>query len=65
VPKANANRSVNAKLVDLQIAADDDTYTPTAYVPVATDLTTYYNNGVLLPAWTFTSADTSLFKCVP
>lgn len=64
VPKANANRSSTSKLVDLQVSAT--TGAPTAYIPVVTVTDgTYFTGTVLNDSWRFTTAQDSLFKCVP
>lgn len=64
VPKANANRSSTSKLVDLKVSST--TGAPTDYVPVATVTDgTYFTGTLLNSSWGFTSAQDSLFKCVP
>lgn len=63
VPKANANRSVNSKMVDLGLGAND---IPTKFVPVVTVSDgTYFTGSTLNSSWKFTTATNSLFKCVP
>lgn len=63
VPKAKANRASTSKMYDLKLSTND---IPTALIPVDTVTDgTYFSGGALNANWTFTTAATSLFKCVP
>jgi prepilin-type N-terminal cleavage/methylation domain-containing protein len=64
VPKAKANRTVNSKLKKLAVAGNSAaTWLPTTYTDtVAGDFVSGYPDPAI---WTFTTVDTSLFKCVP
>lgn len=60
IPKAKANRTVNSRL---KLLALDANLLPTQYVDADTTDGTQFANGY--SAWTFASAATSMFKCVP
>lgn len=60
IPKAKANRTVNSKLKNLAV---DGTGFPTQYVDTTTsDFSGGYPDAA---TWSFQTAETSLFKCVP
>jgi type II secretory pathway pseudopilin PulG len=60
IPKAKANRTVNSKLKLLGVGAAG---VPTQYADADITDATQFANGYSV--WTFTTAATSMFKCVP
>lgn len=60
IPKAKANRTANSKLKMLNV--DNTSLLPQSYTDADT---AQFSGGYPIAAWDFTTASTSLFKCVP